>query len=365
MTITMKPDYPDYKIEIDDLPEGEFSSSWSAPSNIALVKYWGKKAGIQIPANPSVSITLDKARTEVLMKAQPRKQEDPWITLKFEGQEMPSFIPKITKFFEFVSEYIPNIQTYAFNLETSNTFPHSAGIASSASSMAAMASCLVQFEQWLNGEVYDRDKVKLRASFFARLGSGSACRSLYAGAASWGEGENDLIEASDLTATQVEVHEDLLGLHDSIIIVDAKEKKVSSRAGHGLMQDHPYAQARFTQALQNWNYAISWLKEGQWDYLGAVIEEEALALHAMMMTSRPGYLLMSAQTLQAIELVREYRYESGTPLYFTLDAGPNLHLLYPKSARTEAIGFIEEQLLPKLSGARLIDDEMGLGAQEN
>ncbi len=344
----------------------DFATSWNAPSNIALVKYWGKKSGVQIPANPSVSITLDKARTEVFMKASfvESFNKDQWISLKFEGKEMPSFIPKIAKFFEYVSEYIPMLKSFRFTLETSNTFPHSAGIASSASSMAAMACCLVEFEQWLLADSYTRDKAKLRASFFARLGSGSACRSIYAGAASWGELDNDFIKSSDLYATQVDVHEDLLGLHDSIIIVDAKEKKVSSRAGHGLMGQHPYALARFEQAKQNWTYALGWLKDGSWDYLGAIIEEEALALHAMMMTSRPGYLLMTAQTVQAIDIVREYRFETGTPIYFTLDAGPNLHLLYPVSARKEALTFIEERLLPQLEGARMIDDQMGLGAQE-
>jgi len=353
----------DYKIPKESKsvqPKDDFLSRWNAPSNIALVKYWGKKSGTQIPANPSVSITLDAAHTSVKMKAKPRgvETESSWIQLIFEGKEMPSFIPKIEKFFEYVEEYLPGIRDFQFFLETSNTFPHSAGIASSASSMAAMACALVDFEQWYLGKSYDENKAKLRASFFARLGSGSACRSLFAQAASWGQ-EKD--RGSDHFASQVEVHPSLVGLYDTILIVDAGEKKVSSRAGHGLMNEHPFAEARFKQAIQNWNYALQWLAEGQWDYLGAVIEEEALALHAMMMTSRPGYLLMCPQTVKAIEMLREYRYDKGTPIYFTLDAGPNLHILYPPSVRSEAYAFIVDELLPQLPGARIVDDQMGNG----
>ncbi|MBC97053.1 MAG: diphosphomevalonate decarboxylase [Halobacteriovoraceae bacterium] len=351
--------------------EESFYSHWSAPSNIALVKYWGKKEGIQIPANPSLSVTLDQARTEVELKAVASSKDtgSDWIQLIFEGQEMPSFLPKIEKFFNYVKAYNPYLKDFSFQLNTSNSFPHSAGIASSASSMAAIACCLVEFEQWLLDTEYDPDFFLYRSSFYARLGSGSACRSLFPKAASWGsvdssmgEEENRDLTPHDLFASPVEVHPDLENLYDTIVIVDSGEKKVSSRAGHGLMKDHPYAHSRFIQANQNWNYVYQWLKEGQWDYLGAVIEEEALALHAMMMTSRPGYLLMAPQTIKAIELLRQYRHETGVPLYFTLDAGPNLHILYPKSARDKAFNFIQNTLLSQLEGASLLDDQMGSGA---
>lgn len=363
-------DQGNYTIEQREGPSSEiFVSSWSSPSNIALVKYWGKKKGIQIPANPSVSITLDKAKTEVKMKAfsQSDTEKDGWLSLTFEGKPMPSFVPKLIKFFDNVSQYLPALRNYHFDLETSNSFPHSAGIASSASSMSALASCLVDFEQWLIGEKYSEAKAKVRASFFSRLGSGSACRSIYKGAVSWGVAPADYtgLQGSDLIAHQVKVHPDLVGLYDTIVIVDAGAKKVSSRAGHGLMKDHPYAQSRFKQACENWKYTIQWLEEGQWDYLGAVIEEEALTLHAMMMTSRPGYILMAPQTIAAINKLRDFRYETGVPLYFTLDAGPNLHILYPPAVRDKAFAFIKDELVPSLSKAQLIDDHMGSGAQKN
>lgn len=369
--MTKNTEVANYKIEQLEqaTTDDNFCSGYFAPSNIALVKYWGKKAGTQIPANPSVSITLDKAKTKIKMQAQARKErdQDNWISLTFEGKPMPAFIPKLTKFFENVEEYLPALRNFHFSLETSNTFPHSAGIASSASSMSALACGLVDFEQWLIGEGYNEDKRMLRSSFFARLGSGSACRSIYAQAASWGASGTEAGEdfgGSDLVAHQVEVHPDLVGLHDTILIVDAGEKKVSSRSGHGLMKDHPFAEARFEQARQNWKYTIQWLKEGQWDYLGAVIEEEAMALHAMMMTSRPGYILMAPQTVEAIQKLRAFRYKTGVPLYFTLDAGPNLHLLYPPSAREEAMAFIENELVAQLEDAKILDDCMGKGPQK-
>lgn len=343
-----------------------FESSWWAPSNIALVKYWGKKEGYQIPANPSVSLTLSEAKTRVTLKAI-RKSPDherPWIDLVFAGKKMPGFIPKIEKFFSHAAGELEFLNDFNFDLDSENTFPHSAGIASSASSMAAMALGLVDLEMAVTGKELSKEEYQSRASYFARMGSGSACRSLYPIAASWGEaveqGKNKVF-GSDLFATPVDCHKIYQDMHDSIVIVSGAEKRVSSRAGHGLMEEHFYGKARFKHAQYNWQYAMEWLKDGSWDHLGNLVEEEALTLHAMMMTSRPGYLLMEPKTIEAIHMVRDFRYRTEVPLYFTLDAGPNLHLLYPHSERAAVKEFLDE-LIPALGeGIYILEDKVGLG----
>ncbi|MCF8058520.1 MAG: hypothetical protein K9K67_04435 [Bacteriovoracaceae bacterium] len=335
--------------------------TWWAPSNIALVKYWGKKVGHQLPANPSVSLTLSTAKTRVslsVVKSVETTEDTPWIDLYFAGQQMPSFIPKIEKFFKYASGELPFLNDYKFLLKTENTFPHSAGIASSASSMAALALNLIELEQVEKGVEYSKEEFLKRASFIARMGSGSACRSLYPFAASWGESDNF---GSDLWAEPVDCHPIFKSMYDSIVVVNSAEKKVSSRAGHGLMDEHFYGKARYHHALTNWNYSIGWLKEGAWDNLGNLVEEEALSLHAMMMTSRPGYLLMEPQTITAIQLVREYRYRTGVPIYFTLDAGPNLHLLYPQDVRAEVQKFLEDLKKDLGANVTIIDDKIGTG----
>src|SRR5690606_3504293 len=122
----------------------EGKSLWKAPSNIALIKYWGKKHD-QIPANPSLSLTLNSSATTTMIdyRLLGKKGTDFAFDLFFEGRPMESFRPKIETFFKRIEAYLPFLRQYHFNIETSNSFPHSSGIASSASGMAALSLCLM------------------------------------------------------------------------------------------------------------------------------------------------------------------------------------------------------------------------------
>ena len=344
---------------IDKPKESIFGKSfkWSAPSNIALVKYWGKKPGVQIPTNPSVSLTLEEARTTASLRVVGPRNDD-WISLKFAGHSMPAFLPKIERFFTLASEYLPFLNDLSFSLETSNTFPHSAGIASSASSMAAMALCLVELEEQLTSKPLEKEDFTKRASFLARLGSGSACRSLFPYCASWGA---HIDGGSDEVASHLLPHDLFLNMQNTVVLVDQSEKKVSSRAGHGLMKGHLFAESRNIQAHENWALACKWLIDGSWDMLGSLVEEEALSLHAMMMTSRPGYLLMKPDSLKIIEAVRGFRVRTKVPLYFTMDAGPNVHLLYPMNEKEAVEEFIEREILKDAPHLSILKDHVGLG----
>jgi diphosphomevalonate decarboxylase len=141
------------------IEQGSFS--WSAPSNIALVKYWGKKEGQgpQIPANPSVSFTLSHCKTITSLAFAKKENQDQFsFDLLFEGQPKEDFKPKIKQFFERVVVYLPFLKDYHFTIDTKNTFPHSSGIASSASGMAALAMNLMSLERTLNPEMSDESK---------------------------------------------------------------------------------------------------------------------------------------------------------------------------------------------------------------
>ena len=113
----------------------------NSPSNIALVKYWGKK-DIQIPTNPSISFTLENCHTTTSIEF--KKSPDFNISLFVEGNEKPSFLPKIEKFLNRIKTYCPYIFEYELTINTENTFPHSSGIASSASGLSALSMCIVQ-----------------------------------------------------------------------------------------------------------------------------------------------------------------------------------------------------------------------------
>ncbi len=338
---------------------------WQSPSNIAIVKYWGKY-GQQLPRNPSISFTLQAAYTETEFTYVPRETAGEEISLDFffEGQAQPAFAQKIVKFLSALAaeEILPFLTQFQLTIHSSNSFPHSAGIASSASSMSALALCLCSMEQELFGTLTDPVEFYRKASFLARLGSGSACRSLYPVMGSWGSIEKQA-ESSELWGSPCAdwVHPVFHSFHDDILIVSKGEKSVSSRAGHQLMEGNPYANARYQQATNNLDQLVGILQSGDVHAFGQIAELEALTLHALMMSSQPPYLLMKPNSLSMIEKIRQYRLETQHPLYFTLDAGPNLHLLYPTEIAGQVAPFIQGELLPLCEEGKYIADRVGTG----
>ncbi len=336
------------------------SLGWSCPSNIALIKYWGKKP-IQIPMNPSLSMTLTEARTitKIHYKYHPGKKGGK-LQFKFEGKEAPYFEERILKYLEIITPLIPILSHTSLEIESENTFPHSSGIASSASAMGALALCLVSFEEEVTG-IRHRDQFWQKVSLIARLGSGSASRSIYPQFALWGEAEGWVQSSNQFAIPVSGFHPTFLNLRDSILIVESGQKKVSSSAGHALMESNPFAESRFKQARQNLNLLNIALKNGNWDSFISLLEEEALSLHAMMMTGKPGYLLMQANTISILQLTREFRVDTGHRLGFTLDAGANVHLLFADADATPVETFIQSELIRYCENHMVIKDKMGSG----
>ncbi|MEL6926729.1 MAG: diphosphomevalonate decarboxylase, partial [Bacteroidota bacterium] len=250
-------------------------------------------------------------------------------------------------------------------IHTSNSFPHSAGIASSASSMGALALCLCSLEDQLFGTLKEDAAFRQKASYVARLGSGSASRSIYAYMGAWGS-TSDIEGSSDLYAVGFEspLHEVFKTFHDDILIISKGEKSVSSTAGHALMDDNIYADNRYMQAKRNLQNLLPALRKGDLEMFGKITEQEALTLHALMMSSNPPYILMQPNSLAAIQKVQRFRADTGHPLYFSLDAGPNLHLLYPDEIKTTVQAFIQSELVQLCEGGQIIQDQVGLGPLE-
>src|SRR5690606_22908920 len=219
------------------------SFTFSAPSNIALVKYWGKKDN-QIPANPSLSFTMNNCKTDTTLQYAPKTDKNISFDLLFEGQSKESFRPKIQKYFERIQDLCPYVLDYHFTIDTKNTFPHSSGIASSASGMAALSANIIALEKLVNPNETE-DYYLQKASLLARLGSGSACRSIKGNIVVWGETAS-VENSSDLFGVEFsyEVHAVFQNYQDSILLVDKGEKQVSSTVGHELMHNHPFATQR-------------------------------------------------------------------------------------------------------------------------
>jgi len=342
-------------------PLDYLSVGYSAPSNIALIKYWGKYP-VQLPANPSVSFTLQNCKTETVVEAKKleKKTKDFQVKVLVDGKVNTEFIPKILSFLERIKSHFSFLNAYHFTIKTHNTFPHSSGIASSASGFAALASCLVSIEQQLSGnEPQDLNFQKI--SFVARLGSGSASRSISGPMMIWGKHKNLENSADEFALAHTDIAEVFKTYQDVILLVDKGQKQVSSSVGHGLMQNHPFAGSRFEQAKNNMIELIEVLKNGDLSRFISITESEALSLHAMMMSSQPYFILMKPNTLQIIEEVWNFRTSTDIPLSFTLDAGANVHLLFPKSHKVKVLEFINTKLIGYCQNEQYICDNIGQG----
>lgn len=339
----------------------DLAVSWESPSNIALVKYWGKH-GNQLPMNPSLSITLSACKTTTTMSISKKNAISNAVELEFyfEGKPAPAFGKRVKTFLDSVLDLCPWLVQYDIKIDSSNSFPHSAGIASSASAFSALALCLMSLEDLIYEDLHDDETFRQKSSFLARLGSGSACRSIHEKAGWWGKSDA-LEDGSDEFAVSCAhlLHPIFEDFQDSVLLASREEKPVSSSAGHHMMAFHPYRDARMDQVDRHLMEIKSALQTGDVEKFGQVLEQEALCLHALMLSSSPGYFLVNGNSIKIIDAIRRFREETKTPCYFTIDAGPNIHLLYPASEKSAVHAFIDEQLCEFIEG--VIHDKMGNG----
>lgn len=361
------------------LEDGSFT--WKAPSNIALVKYWGKH-GMQLPKNTSISFTLDACHTITTLEFRKSKrpaqvlppddgsdfkqmitQGEFQLDIFLDGVKKPEFSEKIGTFITRISKLVSFISDYDLVIKTHNSFPHSSGIASSASGMAALALCIMSMEKALNPSMTNELFYK-KASLLARLGSGSAARSIKGSLVVWGE-HPEIKGSSDLFGVQFphKVHINFKNFNDTILLVDKGEKQVSSTVGHNLMHEHSFAEQRFNQANENSSKLSEILQSGDLKAFIEIVESEALTLHAMMMTSNPYFILIKPKTLSIINKIWDFRKQTGANICFTLDAGANVHVLFPEKEKEQVNTFIETELKQFCQKGHYISDSMGLGAE--
>ncbi|SNR46921.1 diphosphomevalonate decarboxylase [Lutibacter agarilyticus] len=363
----------------------EGNVTWKTPSNIALVKYWGKQEP-QIPENTSISFTLDACFTLTTLKYKLKENRHSELVsesdeenlkqvqvdengynfeIYFEGEKKNDFKPKIATFFKRIEKYVPFLKDFDFTIESRNSFPHSSGIASSASGMSALALCIMSVERSLSGVEMTDEYFNKKASFLARLGSGSACRSIEGELIVWGK-HTDIEGSSNLFGVKYpnKVHQNFRNYHDTILLVDEGKKQVSSTVGHKLMFNHPFAQQRFQQANNNISNISEVLQNGDLKAFIAIVESEALSLHAMMMTSNPYFILMKPNTLKIIHKIWAFREQTNSNICFTLDAGANVHVLFPENEKKRVNNFIINELIQYCQENHYICDRVGIGAKQ-
>ncbi len=301
-----------------------------APANIAFVKYWGvQDAGLTLPYNDSVSMNLDRCLTTTTVRFDARLNADE-VTIALHGQSEQAAtgrtLERVVAQLDRV-RVLANVETRA-QVHSSNNFPSDAGIASSAAAFAALTAAAVAA---LNLDLSERELSILAR----RSGSGSACRSIPSGFVHWCN------DGSDAGSYAVSVAPpDHWALADIVAVVDPGVKSVTSADNHRRVTTSPYFAVRLQEVPGRVEQALAAIKDRDLGRLGMICEADAVSMHVVAMTTQPPTFYWNAGTLAIIHMLRRWR-DEGLLGYFTIDAGPNVHVI---CAQRDAVE-IERRLL--------------------
>ncbi|GGC93880.1 diphosphomevalonate decarboxylase [Enterococcus wangshanyuanii] len=313
-----------------------------AYTNIALIKYWGKKdEQLILPMNNSLSLTLDAFYTETCVEFDETLTEDQFF-LDGTIQESKQ-TKKITAFLDLVRQR-HQIELFA-KVDSQNFVPTAAGLASSASGLAALAGAC---NQALHLNLTDTELSRL-----ARRGSGSACRSIFGGFAEWQKGTSD--QTSFAKAIDADGWEDELAM--LFVLVDDGVKDISSRDGMRRTVETSSFYSGWLDSIEtDLTAAKQAIAEKDFVKLGEVTEANSLRMHGTTLGAVPPFTYWSPESLKVMQLVREIR-KNRLPCYFTMDAGPNVKILVEK----KHLATLKHSLAEHFSSEQLISASAGPG----
>lgn len=281
-----------------------------AHANIAFIKYWGNADhALRLPVNDSLSMNLHDLYTETTIRWDDALAEDALILNGAEQHAEP--LKRVSAHLDHIRARL-HIDTRA-HIISDNNFPMGAGIASSASAFAALTVAAVAAA---GAELTEKELTTL-----ARLGSGSASRSVPAGFVEWYQG--DTHETSYAESIAAPDHWDLV---DLVAIVSQEHKTTGSSAGHRTADTSDLQQARVAGASRRLKMCKQALLERDFNTFATIVEEDSNLMHAVMMTSRPALFYWKPATLTLMDCIRQLR-SDGVPVCYTLDAGPNVHCI--------------------------------------
>ncbi len=282
----------------------------TAPANIAFIKYWGKiHDALRIPANSSISMNLSGTTTTTTVEFSQAHAHDSVVLADgiFSEQEVNRIISHLDRIRRIAQS------TLCAKIVTSNTFPKGTGIASSASGFAALTvAAAAALGLSLSGK---------ELTVLARIGSGSACRSIPDGFVEWKTGGTS--EESYAYSLYPSTHWDLC---DVLAIVEKRSKEVTSTDGMDKATTSPFWKKRFLDVPNRLQQVRDAMQSKDIRLLGEAIEADCLSMHAVMMTQVPSLFYWNQGTMKCIECVGDLRTQ-GIPVYFTIDAGPNVHCI--------------------------------------
>jgi diphosphomevalonate decarboxylase len=319
----------------------------SAPSNIAFLKYWGKcEAASQWPAGDSLSMTLSSAKTTTRAFISAADAD----TILVEG--LTNDNEKALKHLNFLR--IESGFREILRIESSNNFPSECGIASSASGFAALT--IAALGAWTRSrtlsELEQHGYSRTRLAHLARQGSGSAGRSLWGGFVFWGAGDSpDTQELRPCFANEP------WQLADLIVVLSDKKKAISSSEAHKAAWTSPLFPPRLAGLHERRDRMLRAIENRELPELGFLIEEEALEMHSVMMTSRPPANYWTDETSEFLVWIRNERRQGNFRAWFTIDAGPNVHLI----CEAADARIYQRRVLEKFPHYHIIFDGIGAG----
>ena len=283
-----------------------------APSNIALCKYWGKRdANLNLPVNSSLSVSLGKLGTQTVIRVCDGSDR-----IYLNGERQPAASSFSRRISAFLDLFRPTVGNAGFEIRTENNIPTAAGLASSASGFAALVMALDDWAGW------GLDKQRL--SMLARLGSGSASRSVYEGFVQWHAGTN--ADGTDSFAERLD--EEWPEFRIGILEISDAEKPVGSRDGmNRTVETSELYRSWPIQANADIDVIRRAIKVRDFSMLGMTAERNALSMHATMLAAWPPLLYLQPETIEQIHKVQRARAD-GQEVYLTIDAGPNIKLLF-------------------------------------
>lgn len=320
-----------------------------APSNIAFIKYWGKSdEALRTPLNDSLSMNLSGAYTVTTVEFSDTYTHDD-VTLQ-DGSFSSSEVKRVVYGLDRIRQYA-GVSLRA-RVVTKNTFPKGAGSAASASGFAALT--IAGFTA-LGVSLPQKEQ-----TIVARLGSGSACRSIPDGFVVWEKGTG----SSETSFAYSLYPSGYWDLRDVLVIVDAGMKKVPTSEGMETVQTSPHLVRRLVAVDERMNTIKVAFKTKNFSMLGEIIEEDCLDMHHVMQTQKPPLTYWNETTRYIMEAVVDWR-KKGLPVYFTIDAGPNVHCICEGKdearvvERVRALRGIKRVIVNMPSdGAKIIEDHL-------
>ena len=323
-----------------------------ANANIALTKYWGKRdKKLMLPNNGSVSMTVDGMSTKTTVEFSPEYERDIFIINGEEVSEGEAYEETVGHL-DLIRE-MAGIKEKA-RVMTENNFPTAAGLASSASGLAALSLA--------GSKAAGLDLDKRELSILARRGSGSASRSIEGGFVEWLRGEKE--DGSDSYGVQI-APPDHWGFRMIAVITSKGEKKIKSRAGMAqTVATCPYYRDWLATVQEDIDAVKQGLKDKDFTRVGSTAELNALKMHATMITTKPPIIYWNPATMRILHSVMDWR-DSGLEAYFTMDAGPQVKIMCMEkdvgeiTKRVREIEGVEDVVVCRPGGpARLVEEHL-------